>query len=90
MKWNRSVKHDVAESTKSETLYFVSYPFHKEKLKMAFLGELAQFVIGWTGTGANYLEYYLLSMVLNLTVGLYVRNLIFFFYEQKTRWNSDI
>ena len=29
-------------------------------------------------------------MVLNITVGLYVRNFIFFFYKQKTRWNSDL
>ena len=57
---------------------------------MTSRGELAPFVMGWIGTGANYLEKYLLSMVLNLTVGLYVRNFIFFFYKQKTRWNSDL
>ena len=50
---------------------------------MTSQGELAPFVMGWIGTGANYLEKYLLSMVLNLTVGLYVRNFIFFFYKQK-------
>ena len=52
--------------------------------------ELAPFVMGWIGTGANYFEKYLLSMVLNLTAGLYVRNFVFFFYKQKTRWNSDL
>ena len=36
----------------------------------------------------NYFEKKRLSMVLNLTV--YVRNVISFFYKQKTRWNSDI
>ena len=48
-------------------------------------GELAPFVMGWIGTGTNYLEKYLLSMVSNLTVGLYVRTFIFFFYKQKIR-----
>ena len=52
---------------------------------MTSRGELAPFVMGWIGTGANYLEKYLLSMVLNLTVGLYVRNFIFFFYKQKKK-----
>ena len=55
-----------------------------EKWKMTSRGELAPFVMGWIGTGANYLEKHLLSMVLNITVGLYVRNFIFFFYKQKT------
>ena len=56
-------------------------------------GELAPFVMGWIGTGASYLEKYLfsmVSMVLNLTVGIYVRNFIFSFYKQKTRRNSDL
>ena len=53
-------------------------------------GELAPFVMGWIGTRAKYLEKYLLCMVLNLTVGLYIRNFIFFFYKQKTRWNPDL
>ena len=49
---------------------------------MTSRGDLAPSVMGWIGTGANYLEKYLLSMVLNPTVGLYVRNFIFFFYKQ--------
>ena len=57
---------------------------------MTSRGELAPFVMGRIGTGANYLEKASFSMVLNITVGLYVRNFIFFFYKQKTRWNSDL
>ena len=50
---------------------------------MTSRGELAPFVMGWIGTGANYLEKYLLSMALNLTAGLYVRNFFKTFFGKK-------
>ena len=53
------------------------------KVKMTSRGELAPFVVGWIGTGANYLEKYLLSMVLNLTVNPCVRNFISSFISKK-------